>query len=81
MFYLPYCPQKTLTDRPLVPGCLVHLRPPGVVGVVDDEEDLAPKQHKRGVGGDEALHHAVQPLQGVKQSGVGAALSASTLTL
>lgn len=45
-----------------LPGCLVHLSPPGVVCVVDDEEDLAPQQHQGGVGGDQALHHAVKTL-------------------
>lgn len=30
-------------NRLFLPGSLVHLGPPGVVGVVDDEEDLAPK--------------------------------------
>lgn len=55
----------------------MHLRPPGVVGVVDDEEDLAPQQHQGGVGGDQALHHVVQPLQWVKQ----VRLCTSTLAL
>lgn len=50
------------TDNLFLPGCLVHLSPPGVVGVVDDEENLAPQQHQGGVGGDQALHHAVETL-------------------
>lgn len=52
----------TFLDYPFLPGCLVHLSPPGVVGVINNEEDLAPQQHQRGVGGDQALHHAVQTL-------------------
>lgn len=64
-----------------LPGRLVHLSPPGVVSVVDDKEDLTPQQHQGGVSGDQALHHAVQPLQGVKQASLGASLSTSTLTL
>ncbi len=64
-----------------LPGRLVHLSPPGVVGVVDDEEDLAPQQHQGGVGGDQALHHAVQTLQGVEQAGLRASLSSSILAL
>lgn len=45
----------------------MYLSPPGVVGVVDDEEDLTPQQHQGWVGGDQALHHAVELLQGVKE--------------
>lgn len=62
------------------PGCLVHLSPPGIVGVIDDEEDLAPEQHQGGVGGNQALHHTVQTLQGVEQAGVRASLSTAILT-
>lgn len=68
-------------QHPFLLGCLVHLSPPGVVGVVDDEEDLAPQQHQGGVGGDQTLHHAVQAFQRVKQAGLSACLSTSTLAL
>ena len=55
----------------------MHLGPPGVVGVVDDEQDLAPQQHQGGVGGGQALDHAVQGIQGVE----GARLRTDTLPL
>lgn len=70
-----------LSHHLVLPGRLVHLSPPGVVSVVDDKEDLTPQQYQGGVGGDQALHHAVQPLQGVKQASLCASLSTSTLTL
>lgn len=41
-------------------GCLMDFGPPGVVCVVDDEKDLAPEEDQGWMGGDEALHHAVQ---------------------
>lgn len=49
-----------------LPGCMMHLWPPGVVGVIDEEEDLAPEQHQGGVSGDQRLAHAVQIVQAVK---------------
>lgn len=59
----------------------MHLGPPGVVGVIDDEEDLTPQQHQGRVGGDQALHHVVEPLQGVKQVGLCSSRANSTFTL
>lgn len=59
----------------------MHFGPPGVVGVVDDEEDLTPQQHQGRVGGDQALHHAVESLQGVKQVGLCSHLANSAFTL
>lgn len=58
------CTQIHLTPvNPLalfLPGCLMNLSPPRVVGVVNDEKNLAPEEHQGWVGGDEALYHAVQ---------------------
>lgn len=58
------CTQIHLTPvNPLalfLPGCLMNLSPPRVVGVINDEKNLAPEEHKGWVGGDEALYHAVQ---------------------
>ncbi len=48
------------------PGCLMHLGPPGVVSVVDDEKDLTPEQDQRWVCCDELEHQAIQTLQGIK---------------
>lgn len=64
-----------------LPWGLVHLGPPGVVGVVDDEEDLTPQQHQGRVGGDQALHHAVESLQGEKQVGFWSSLANSAFPL
>lgn len=44
----------------------MHLGPPGVVGVVDDEKDLTPEQDQRWVCSDELKHQAVQTLQSIK---------------
>lgn len=59
----------------------MHLSPPGVVGVVDEEEDLTPQQYQGRVGSDQALHHAVQTFQRVKQAGFRSRLSTAALTL
>lgn len=58
----------------------MHFSPPGVVGVVDDEENLTPEQHQGRVGGDQALHHAVEALQGVKQVSFCSRMACSTFT-
>lgn len=44
----------------------MHLGPPGVVGVVDDEKDLTPEQDQRWVCGDEVKHQGVQAIEGIK---------------
>lgn len=73
--------EQILSHTLILPGCLVHLSPPGVVGVVDEEEDLTPQQYQGRVGGDQALHHAVQTFQGVKRAGFSSRLSTAALTL
>lgn len=70
-----------MSNALFLPRSLVNLSPPGVVGVVNEEEDLTPQQHQGGVSGDQALHHAVQSLQGVKRISLCASLSNSTFTL
>lgn len=47
-------------------GGLLHLGPPAVVGVADQQQDLTPEQHKCGVCGDHAAHTRVQALQAVE---------------
>lgn len=57
--------------RPDVPGGLLHLCPPAVVGVADQQQDLAPEQHQGRVRGHHGAHPCVQPLQAV-ETAVGA---------
>lgn len=49
-----------------VPGGLLHLCPPAVVGVADEQQDLTPEQHEGRVGGDHGAHPRVQALQAVE---------------
>lgn len=52
-------------------GGLLHLGPPAVVGVADEQQDLAPEQHEGRVCGDHGAHARVQALQAV-ETAVGA---------
>ena len=54
---------RGLGERALVPGGLLHLCPPAVVGVADEQQDLTPEQHEGRVGGDHGAHPGVQALQ------------------
>lgn len=47
-------------------GRLLHLRPPAVVGVADEQQDLTPEQHQGRVRGDHGAHPRVQALQAVE---------------
>lgn len=49
-----------------VPGGLLHLGPPAVVRVADEQQDLAPEQHEGRVCGDHGAHLRVQALQAVE---------------
>lgn len=49
-----------------IPGGLLHLRPPVVVGVADKQQDLAPEQHEGWVRGDHGAHVRVQALQAIE---------------
>lgn len=46
----------------------MHLRPPGIVSVVDDEEHLAPEEHQWWVCGDELHNQAIKPFQSIEVS-------------
>lgn len=52
-------------------GGLLHLGPPAVVGVADEQQDLAPEQHEGRVCGGHGAHARVQALQAV-ETAVGA---------
>lgn len=49
-----------------VPGGLLQLRPPAVVGVADEQQDLTPEEHQCRVRGDHGAHPCVQALQAVE---------------
>ena len=52
--------------REHVLGGLLHLRPPAVVGVADEQQDLTPEEHQCRVRGDHGAHPRVQALQAVE---------------
>ena len=52
--------------RAHVLGGLLHLCPPAVVGVADEQQDLTPEQHQGRVRGDHGAHPRVQALQAVE---------------
>lgn len=53
-------------ERAHVLGGLLHLRPPAVVGVADEQQDLTPEEHQCRVRGDHGAHPRVQALQAVE---------------
>lgn len=59
-------PRQGGGGRAGVPGGLLHLGPPAVVRVADEQQDLAPEQHEGWVCGDHGAHLRIQALQAVE---------------